>query len=100
MVYLAPRFVFFFFFSPSQLRKIHINVPFLQLMVPLKVKTPGFKSSPDSKLLLIAYFDFMYNIMQLGALLACLAKETLVFSYAVEFFSKAFGRGGSFLAQE
>lgn len=43
----------------------------------------------------------MYTIMQLGALLACLAMETLVFPDAVEFeFSKAFGRGGSFLVQE
>lgn len=30
-------------FFPSQLWKIYVNPPFLQLMVPLKVKTPGFK---------------------------------------------------------
>lgn len=32
-----------FYFFPSQLWKIYINPLFLQLMVPLKVKTPGFK---------------------------------------------------------
>lgn len=33
----------FFFVVPSQLWKIHINIPFSQLVVPLKVETPGFK---------------------------------------------------------
>lgn len=35
-----------FFVVPSQLWKIHINIPFSQLVVPLKVETPGFKGQP------------------------------------------------------
>lgn len=68
------------FFS-SKPWKIYINAPFWRVMVPLKVKTPGFKVQSR---VLIALNSILWFYVQDNTTwgLACLENETLAFSGA------------------
>lgn len=89
-LHVSELLLFMVYFQVSY-GKIYINPLFLQLLVPVKVKTPGFKGQ---SWLLIALNSVFWLYGQDNATwgLARLAKETPGFSDALKFvFRKVFG---------